>query len=75
MKKYIDKYDKIDAFLAIIKLLEIEGDNPVINKLQDEAITALKESINDGYYNVDWVIMMTIQARKEAREELKKKDL
>ncbi|MCB0541883.1 MAG: hypothetical protein KDC70_00110 [Saprospiraceae bacterium] len=67
-KKYVGKYDKSEAFLALIQILEIEGDNVLINELQEATIRTFKNEYGDSSLNIDWLIPLVIQARKEAVE-------
>ncbi len=61
----IGKYDKREAFLAIVKLIEIKGENKLISEIQDSAIKALKNKYKEGL-DIDFIISLILAARKDA---------
>ena len=70
--KNIGEYDKIDAFLALIKILEIKGGNKLIGDLQESVIRQFKAEHGDSGLLIDWVIDMVLEAREDAINEFKK---
>ena len=61
---YIDKYNDAKAGIELIEILEIQGDNPHINKLKSEARKELKIFLEK--IDVDWLIGFLLEARKAA---------
>ncbi|MBU2061717.1 MAG: hypothetical protein KKH44_07720 [Bacteroidetes bacterium] len=61
---YIDKYNDAKAGIELLEVLEIQGDNPHINKLKSEARKELKIFLEK--IDVDWLVGFLLEARKQA---------
>lgn len=71
MQKYICEYDKTDVVEELIQVLEITGNNPHINKLQDESHKILVKYL-ENFTNTNLLISVIIELRKRARIEIEK---
>ena len=63
--KYIDQYNDAKAGIELLEVLEIEGDNPHINKLQHEARKELRIFLKG--IDIDWLIGFLLEARKKKK--------
>jgi len=70
MRKHIDGTNKLDAVLLLLEILEIKTENEIIRKFQKEVSIKLKEILLETT-NPDWLILLLLKARKEARKEIK----
>jgi len=67
MKKYISGFDNLDASLMLLEILEIKTENRIIREIQERAAATLKEILSKA--NPDWLVLLLLKAREEARKE------
>lgn len=67
MKTYIDGFDKESAFLAVVEMMEIGGDNAIIDRMRREGYKALVERY-EGEVTVEWVLLLVLRARRDVRK-------
>jgi hypothetical protein len=65
---YISEHDTRKAIITCLEVLEIKGDNPMIDKLQIEARELLRNSLSS--LDKDWHIRLLLDIRKDVREKL-----
>lgn len=64
MEKYISYYDKIDAIIELVEVLEIKGDNKLIQKLKEDATKRLLEEFNNITEPSYWLSII-LESRKK----------
>ena len=71
MRKYVDDINNLDAVILLLEILEIKTENKIIKELQKEATIKLGEILSKAT-NPDWLILLLLKAREEARKEVNK---
>jgi len=67
MKKYISGFDNLDASLMLLEIIEIKTENRIIREIQERAAATLKEILSNA--DPDWLLLLLLKAREEARKE------
>jgi len=73
MRKYVDDVNNLDAVILLLEILEIKTENEIVKELQEEATIKLREILSKAT-NPDWLILLLLKAREEARKEVNKKN-
>jgi hypothetical protein len=67
MSEHISQYDKTKAVIVCLEVLEISGDNPMVDKIQAEANNQLKEYLKDC--EPQYLIGLLLRVRESARNK------
>lgn len=65
--KHIGEFDKTEMVIALLEVLEIKGNNPVIEKVRSQSYVQLKEFLSNC--DPEWLVGLMLRVRENLKEK------